>query len=186
MEIVERELKGVFEITLKPKEDERGYFMRIYDDKLFKNSGLTTKWVQENHSKTIKKGVIRGLHFQLPPFSETKLVRCIAGVIYDIYVDLRKGSSTFGNYGFIKLSQTNRKMVYIPRGFAHGFCTLTDKAEVLYKVDSYYSKEYEIGLIYSDKDLNIKWPVKNPKISDKDKNNMNLKEFIKLYNGVDL
>ena len=186
MDIKELKLHGVFEITLKPNLDERGFFMRTYDTDFFEKVGLNKKWVQENHSKTNKKGTIRGLHFQLPPFAETKLVRCIRGEILDVFVDLRKDSKTFGKWDSIILSEDNFNMVFIPRGFAHGFCTLTDYCEVVYKVDNYYSPVYERGLLWNDKDLNINWPVKNPFLSDKDKKNMTLKEFIEKYNFIEI
>jgi len=186
MEIKELELKGVFEIRLKPIEDERGFFMRVFDDKKFAHSGIDRNWVQENHSKSFQKGIIRGLHFQLPPFAETKLVRCIRGAVLDVFVDLRYGSETFGKYGSIELSETNKNMIFIPRGFAHGFCTLIEKTEILYKVDNYYSPAHELGLIWNDPDIKIKWPVKNPTLSDKDKSNLTFQQFINDYQGIEI
>ena len=184
MEIKERKLKGVFEISLNPIEDERGFFMRTFDDNLFKEKGIDRKWVQENHSRSERKGIIRGLHFQLSPFSETKLVRCIKGTILDVFVDLREGSNTFGKWDSIELSEENKKMIFIPRGFAHGFCTLTDISEVLYKVDNFYNPSSESGLLWNDKDINIKWPVKSPILSDKDLKNLSFKEFINTYRFI--
>lgn len=183
MEIKEQELKGVFEITLKPIIDERGFFMRVFDDTVFEKIGINRKWVQENHSKSLKKGIIRGLHFQLPPYTETKLVRCIKGAVFDVFIDLRKNSNTFGKWESIELNENNNKMILIPRGFAHGFCTLTETSEILYKVDNYYSKEHELGLLWNDKNVNINWPVENPILSEKDKKNIILNEFIKNYSG---
>jgi len=185
MEIKERELKGVFEITLKPIVDERGFFMRVLDNKIFDENKINRKWVQENHSKSTQKGILRGLHFQLPPFSETKLVRCVKGAILDIFVDLRKDSGSFGKWGSVELSEENKKMVLIPRGFAHGFCTLTEISEVLYKVDNYYSKENEIGLLWNDNQLKIDWPFNEPVLSNKDKANITLDEFIRKYGGIE-
>jgi dTDP-4-dehydrorhamnose 3,5-epimerase len=184
MEITERSIKGVFEISLQPFLDERGFFMRVYDKMLFEKSGLRFDWLQENHSRSEMKGIIRGLHFQRPPFSETKLVRCIRGAVMDVFVDLRDDSPTFGHWDSIELSESNCKMVLIPRGFAHGFCTLTAGSEVLYKVDNLYSKEHELGLLWNDGDLNITWPVENPFLSDKDKNNLTLHEFVNLYKSI--
>ena len=184
MEIIERPLKGVFEITLRPNLDERGFFMRVYDKILFDKSGLSFDWLQENHSRSEMKGIIRGLHMQRPPFAETKLVRCIRGAVMDVFVDLRDGSSTFGQWDYIELSEHNRKMILIPRGFAHGFCTLTVESEVLYKVDNLYSKEHELGILWNDNDLNITWPVADPILSEKDKNNLSLQEFIKVYKAI--
>lgn len=186
MEIKELRLKDVFEITLNPRVDDRGFFMRTYDTKIFDGAGINKNWVQENHSKTIKKGTIRGLHFQLPPFAETKLIRCIKGEILDVFVDLRKNSETFGQWDSIILSENNFNMVLVPRGFAHGFCTLTDHCEVVYKVDNFYSPEYERGLLWNDKQLNIQWPLENPILSDKDKKNMAFNDFINQYNSVEI
>jgi dTDP-4-dehydrorhamnose 3,5-epimerase len=177
MEIKERKLKGVFEITLNPKIDERGFFMRTYDVADFKKYGIDRQWIQENHSRSEKKGVIRGLHFQLQPFAETKLVRCIRGSVLDVFVDIREGSSTYGHWDSIELNEENKTMILIPRGFAHGFCTLTDISEVVYKVDNYYSPEHERGIIWNDPNLKINWPVTNPILSDKDQKNKTLREL---------
>lgn len=185
MEIKERKLLGTFEITLKPNVDSRGFFMRTFDEQIFKKSGLSRNWVQENHSKTEQKNIIRGLHFQLPPFSETKLVRCINGAILDVFVDLRAGSKTFGQWDAIELSAENKKMIFIPRGFAHGFCTLTEISEVIYKVDNFYSKENECGIIWNDISLDISWPILNPILSLKDENNFTISEFVEKYNSIE-
>ena len=134
MLVKERKIGGVFEIQLDPHEDKRGFFMRVYDDTIFKKCGLHRNWVQENHSRSVEDGVIRGMHFQFPPYTETKLIRSISGEIYDVFIDLRKDSPTFRRWDSIKLSAENKKMIYIPRGFAHGFCTLTKNCEVVYKV----------------------------------------------------
>ncbi|MBN2519285.1 MAG: dTDP-4-dehydrorhamnose 3,5-epimerase [Bacteroidales bacterium] len=186
MEITERKLKGVFEITLRPITDNRGFFMRTFDEKIFVNNTIHRKWVQENHSRSEQKGVIRGLHFQFPPHSETKLVRCIKGAILDVFVDLRKDSTTFGKWDSIELSEENKKMIFIPRGFAHGFCTLTDLSEVLYKVDNFYTPEVEGGLLWNDPDLKINWPVQTPFLSEKDNNNMSFIEFKKKYTELNI
>lgn len=185
MDIKERKLKGTFELTLSPYIDYRGFFMRTYDDQYFASKGLSRTWLQENHSRSEKVGIIRGLHFQLPPFTETKLVRCIVGEVLDVFVDLRKGSPTFGQWDSINLSALNRKMIYIPRGFAHGFCTLTEISEIVYKVDNVYSKEHERGLIWNDPDLRIKWLVKFPILSEKDMNNLTLDEFINQFDSIE-
>jgi dTDP-4-dehydrorhamnose 3,5-epimerase len=178
MEIKELEIPGVFEITLNPIGDNRGFFMRTYDVATFTQAGLHREWLQENHSRSQSKGIIRGLHCQLPPFSETKLVRCIRGAIFDVAVDLRKNSPSFGKWVGLELSEANKKMLYIPRGFAHGFCTLTDESEVVYKVDNVYSREHEVGLLWSDKDINIGWPTAAPVLSEKDRCNISLQEYI--------
>lgn len=184
MEITERKIKGVFEIQLQPIRDERGFFMRSYDAGIFEAAGLNRPWAQENHSRSEQKGIIRGLHFQFPPFAETKLVRCVRGAVLDVFVDLRAGSPSFGQWDAIELSETNQKMIFIPRGFAHGFCTLTPESEVLYKVDNTYNREHEGGLLWSDPDIGIDWPVKTPVLSEKDQRNMTLKTFIEQYGSI--
>ena len=184
MEIKERRIKGVFEISLKPILDKRGFFMRTFDHSIFESKGLKRDWIQENHSRSEEKGIIRGLHFQLPPFTETKMVRCIRGAVLDVFVDLREDSSTFGQWDSIELSEDNKKAIYIPRGFAHGFCTLSDISEVVYKVDNYYSKESECGLLWNDEQLNIDWPFYKPILSNKDQKNMTINEFKNKYKAI--
>lgn len=160
--------------------------MRTYDIQLFKKYDIDRNWLQENHSRSEEKGIIRGLHFQFPPFSETKLVRCIEGAVMDVFVDLRKDSGTFGQWDSIELSANNKKMILIPKGFAHGFCTLTDISEVLYKVDNFYSKNHESGIIWDDPNLNIDWTVTDPILSDKDKKNQTLSSFIEKHKYIDV
>lgn len=184
MEITKRKLSGVFEIQLAPIQDERGFFMRTFDAGIFKNAGLERHWVQENHSRSERQGIIRGLHFQLPPYSETKLVRCVRGAVLDVFVDLRANSPTFGQWDAVELSESNKKMVFIPRGFAHGFCTLTSESEVLYKVDNVYNREHEGGLLWSDPEIGITWPVQAPVLSEKDQRNMTLQEFVTRHGGI--
>lgn len=184
MEFVEQKIKGVFKITMKPHFDARGYFMRTYDKQIFSEMGLDRDWVQENHSYSESKGIIRGLHFQLQPFGETKLVRCTRGAVFDVFVDLRHNSPTFGTWGGLELSERNFNCLFIPAGFAHGFCTLEDQCKVLYKVDKCYTPSHEAGLIWSDPYLNIAWPVKNPVLSDKDSKNLTLKEFVLKYQSI--
>ncbi|WP_138495932.1 dTDP-4-dehydrorhamnose 3,5-epimerase [Paenibacillus pinistramenti] len=162
-------LQGIYEITLSPKADHRGHFSRVFDQQIFKQNGLSWDWVQENRSLSVKKGTIRGLHFQQGPYAETKLIRVSRGAIYDVFVDLRPDSPAFGTWDSILLTEDNNKMVYISKGFAHGFCTLEPNCEVLYKVDQYYSPEHEGGVIWNDPDLRITWPILKPVISDRDK-----------------
>ena len=181
MIIKKRKFEGVYEINLKPHLDARGFFMRTFDESIFKEKGLQRNWVQENHSRSEEKGIIRGLHFQLPPFTETKMVRCINGAVLDVFVDLRKDSKTFGQWDSIELSAENKNMIFIPRGFAHGFCTLTDISEVVYKVDNYYSQENERGLLWNDKAVGINWPTDKPILSAKDEKNMTFLEFVEQY-----
>ncbi|MCS6928068.1 MAG: dTDP-4-dehydrorhamnose 3,5-epimerase [Saprospiraceae bacterium] len=178
MEFRQRRLPGVWEIRLSPICDTRGFFMRTYDVQLFEEAGIHRPWVQENHSLSKRRGILRGLHFQFPPYAETKLVRCIRGAIFDVFVDLRPDSPTFGQWDSIELSEDAPCMLLIPRGFAHGFCTLTEKTEVLYKVDSPYQRDYEGGLLWSDPDLCISWPISEPFLSEKDQRNWTWQTFV--------
>ena len=186
MKIKERRIKDIYEITLSPIEDQRGFFMRTYAREIFEKYNIDRNWVQENHSRSRIKGIVRGLHFQFPPYSETKLVRCIRGSIFDVFVDLRKNTPTFGQWDSIELSGDNKKMIYIPRGFAHGFCTFTDDCEVLYKVDNFYKPEAEGGIIWNDKTLKISWPVDEPILSEKDANLPTFGEFVSEYGGLEV
>jgi dTDP-4-dehydrorhamnose 3,5-epimerase len=187
MEFKPRKLEGIFEIQLSPIRDERGFFMRSFDSALFRLAGLHCDWVQENHSRSERAGIIRGLHFQFPPFAETKLVRCVRGEIFDVFVDLRKDSPTFGRWDGLVLSEANKKMVFIPRGFAHGFCTLSEESEVLYKVDNVYNRDSEGGLLWSDSEIGIEWPLADkPIFSEKDARNMSLRQFIEKHKAIEL
>ncbi|GAB6101028.1 dTDP-4-dehydrorhamnose 3,5-epimerase [Thermococcus atlanticus] len=166
-------------ILIKPKvfEDERGFFMETYKKSDFEKAGIKGEFVQDNHSRS-KYGVLRGLHFQREPYAQAKIVRCVRGVIYDVAVDLRKNSPTFGKYVGVILSEYNKHQLYIPRGFAHGFLVLSDVAEVIYKVDNVYAPDYEGGLIWNDPDVGIKWPVDEPVVSGKDMKWPTLRELI--------
>ncbi len=161
-------IPGAFEITLQPRVDERGDFVRTFDTHIFSEHGLTTAWLQENEALSCSHGVVRGLHFQRPPHSETKLVRVVLGAVLDVFVDIRRSSPTYGKWDMVELSATNHKAVYVPKGCAHGYCTLTDSSIVLYKVDSCYAPAHEGGLRWNDELLNIPWPVKEAVISAKD------------------
>lgn len=176
----------MFEITLSPRKDVRGFFMRTFDQDIFAKAGLNRNWVQENHARSEKNGTVRGLHFQLQPHSETKLVRSVCGAVLDVFVDLRRNSETFGQWDSIELSAENCKMVFIPRGFAHGYCTLTEASEVLYKVDNYYHPESECGLLWNDAAIGIAWPVSDPVLSEKDMRNMSLSEFIEKHRYIEV
>ena len=161
-------LKGSYTIDLDVFTDDRGWFARTFCKKEFELIGHDKEWVQMNHSFTIKKGSIRGMHFQLPPFSEIKMVRCISGAVYDVIIDLRKDSATFLQWAAIELSATNKKMIYIPEGFAHGFQTLTDNCELIYHHSQFYTPGVEAGIQYNDQLINIKWPLPLTNISTKD------------------
>ena len=167
-EFEELGLAGLTLITLKVFEDTRGSFMETFESKLFEKKGINFKIAQSNSSNS-KKDVLRGLHFQRQPYEQAKLVRCIKGAVLDCAVDIRKGSTTFGKHVLVELSEINKKSLYIPRGFAHGFLVLSDSAEFSYDVDNVYSRDHEGGIIWNDKDLNIKWPVSSPILSEKDK-----------------
>jgi len=169
MEFRPLSLPGCYEIRLEPRHDERGYFMRAYDRDIFRAHGLTTDWLQENQSMSHQRGTLRGLHFQGPPHTETKLVRALLGRVLDVFVDLRRDSPAFGHWESVELSAAQFNMVYIPRGFAHGFCTLTDDAIVAYHVDACYAPHSEGGLRWNDETLAIRWPVESPIVSAKDR-----------------
>ena len=166
-------------ILIKPKVfgDERGFFMETYKKSDFEKTGIKGEFLQDNHSRS-RYGVLRGLHFQREPHAQAKIVRCIRGVIYDVAVDLRKNSPTFGKYVGVILSEYNKYMLYIPRGFAHGFLVLSGEAEVVYKVDNEYAPHSEGGLIWNDPDVNIPWPIEDPVLSEKDQKWPTLKELI--------
>ena len=156
-------------VLIEPKvfEDGRGFFMETYKMPDFVTAGIKGNFVQENHSRS-SKGVLRGLHYQNPPFAQGKLVRVVRGEIFDVSVDIRKGSPTWGKWVGVILSEENRNILYVPAGLAHGFCVLSEIAEVIYKTTNVYSAESEAGIIWSDEDLNIEWPVKEPILSEKD------------------
>ncbi|MBC8520910.1 MAG: dTDP-4-dehydrorhamnose 3,5-epimerase [Methanomicrobia archaeon] len=166
-------------ILIKPKvfEDERGFFMETYKKEDFEKAGINGEFVQDNHSKS-QYGVLRGLHFQSEPYAQAKIVRCIRGAIYDVAVDLRKNSPTFGKYVGGNLSEDNKYQLYVPRYFAHGFLVLSDVAEVIYKVDNVYAPDCEGGLIWNDPDVAIPWPNDNPILAQKDQQLPTLKVLI--------
>ena len=157
-------------VLFEPKcfEDERGFFFESFNQKIFEEAtGLKREFVQDNHSKSVK-GVLRGLHYQLPPMAQGKLVRVTQGEVFDVAVDIRKGSPTFGKWVGEILSADNRRQLWIPEGFAHGFLTLSDTAEFLYKTTSFYSKELERSIIWNDPDIGINWQQDLPALSEKD------------------
>lgn len=163
-------LAGSYVIDLTPFTDSRGWFARAYSKDEFQQIGHTKEWIQMNHSMTFKSGSIRGMHYQLPPYSEIKMVRCIAGTVYDVIVDLRKDSATFMQWFGVDLSAQNKKMIYIPEGFAHGFQALTEDCELIYHHTALYTPAAEAGLRYNDPILNIKWPLPLTEMSERDKN----------------
>ena len=186
MRIIEKELKGLFEIELNPFEDYRGFFMRTYDSNIFIQYGLNREWVQENHSSSAQKGTLRGLHFLNMPHTDAKLIRCVRGEIFDVVVDIRKNSATYGKWISIILSEKNKKSLFIPRGFAHGFCTLSENCDIIYKHDNFYNSEFDSGILWNDLDLNIEWPVRNPILSDRDISLQTFSEFTKNQGGINV
>lgn len=168
-------------ILVKPNVfgDNRGFFMETYKKSEFFENGITAEFVQDNHSKSTK-GVLRGLHFQAKPFGQAKLVRCTRGRIFDVAVDIRKNSKTFGQYVKVELSEENKNMLYIPNGFAHGFVALTDEVELMYKTSGEYAPSADRGILWNDKDINIDWNIDfQPILSEKDKVQPNLKDINK-------
>lgn len=172
-------LPGSFVVTLTPTGDSRGWFSRTYCKKEFAAIGHTKEWVQMNQSFTLKKGTVRGMHFQLNPHQEIKLVRCIAGSIYDVIVDLRKDSPTFLKWFGAELSAVNKKMMYVPEGFAHGFQTLEDNVELVYSHSEYYTPAAEAGIMYNDNLIDIKWPLPVAELSERDKRYLSLERSFK-------
>ena len=177
-EFEKQDIKDV--ILVKPKVfgDNRGFFMESYKKSDFIANGIDVDFNQDNHSKSTK-GVLRGLHFQKPPYAQAKLVRCSRGRIYDVAVDIRPNSDTFGKYVKVELSEDNKNMLYIPEGFAHGFVVLSDEAELLYKASGEYAPQADSGILWSDKDINIDWEIDfEPILSEKDKNQQTLSQYL--------
>lgn len=182
MIFTETPLKGAYIIETKPFTDDRGLFARTFCKNEFQQIGHTKEFVQFNHSVTTHKGSIRGMHYQLPPFSEIKLIRCIRGKVFDVIIDIRQGSPTFLKHFSIELSEDNRLSLYIPEGFAHGFQTLEDNAQLIYHHTSFYQPGYESGIRFSDPAVGINWPLQVTRISEKDSNY----EFLNNFNGIKL
>ncbi len=161
-------LPGAYVIDLDKRGDDRGFFARVFCTREFEQHGLATEFVQVNNSLSATPGTLRGMHYQLAPKAETKLVRCIRGALWDVILDLRPESSTFGKWFGAELSADNRRMMYVPKGFGHGFVTLTEGAEAFYFVDEFYAPEHERGVRWNDPAFRIAWPVTPTVISDKD------------------
>lgn len=172
-------LPGSYIIDLQPFMDARGWFARTYCKDEFAAIGHSKEWVQMNHSCTTSSGAIRGMHFQYPPYQEIKMVRCIAGAIYDVIVDLRHDSPTLLQWFGIELSAKNRKMIYIPEGFAHGFQCLENNSELIYHHTGYYSPSAEGGIRYNDPRIGIQWPLSVTEVSERDKHHPLLQENFK-------
>lgn len=168
MKFRELPLQGAYIVELQPRGDERGFFARLFCEREFAERGLSHSFVQVNDSYSRQAGTLRGMHYQLAPKQETKLVRCIAGRVWDVIVDLRSGSATYGRWHGEELSAENRAMMYVPKGFAHGFISLEEETELVYFVDEFYSPELERGLRWNDPAFAIEWPMRPSVISERD------------------
>lgn len=167
-QLIETPLPGLVEIQIDFPKDDRGFFMEPWNKRVFAEAGLDVEFMQEGHSGSTK-GVLRGLHYQNMEAPMGKLVRCVAGSVYDVAVDLREGSPTYGKWYGVELSAENKKIIYVPVGFAHGFQVTSDYAEVLYKMSNYWDPATEGGIIWNDPTIAIEWPIDNPTLSEKDK-----------------
>ena len=172
-------LKGSYIIDLQPSRDERGWFARFYCKNEFKQVGHNKEWVQLNHSVTYEKGALRGMHFQIAPYREIKMVRCVAGSVYDVIIDIRKDSGTFLNWFGAELSAENKRMMYIPEGFAHGFQCLSSNCELIYFHTEFYKPNAEGGIPYNDPLVNIEWPLPVTTLSQRDQSHPFLDENFK-------
>ncbi|WP_059173416.1 dTDP-4-dehydrorhamnose 3,5-epimerase [Bacillus sp. FJAT-27445] len=177
MKVTNTSLTGVKVVEPSVFGDHRGWFMETFNNEKFKEVGINIKFIQDNQSYSAAKGTLRGLHYQLNPKAQTKLVRCIRGSIFDVAVDIRKGSPSFGKWFGLELSAENKKQLLVPKGFAHGFITLADDVEVQYKVDEVYAPECDRGIIWNDSTIGIEWPTEiTPILSAKDENALTLKQ----------
>jgi len=177
MEVIKTNISDLYIVKPKVFEDHRGYFFESYNKELFLRNGIDQNFVQDNESKS-SKGVLRGLHFQKPPFAQGKLVRVMRGSVLDVAVDIRAGSPTYGKWASVELTQDNKWMYWVPPGFAHGFVTLEDNTVFFYKCTNVYNKESEGSILWNDPDLNIDWKVDDPILSDKDKTSPLFKDFV--------
>jgi len=171
MKVVNTAIPDVLIFEPKVFGDDRGFFFESFNEKIFEEAvGRKIEFIQDNHSKSVK-GVLRGLHFQLPPFAQAKLVRCIQGEVFDVAVDIRKESSTFGQWVGVNLSAENKRQLWIPEGFAHGFLVLSEQAEFVYKTNNYYAPLHDRSILWNDSTLNISWPLIDFEyiLSDKDR-----------------
>ncbi|HNO27381.1 MAG TPA: dTDP-4-dehydrorhamnose 3,5-epimerase [Chitinophagales bacterium] len=177
MPFIETPISGLYVYEPKVFEDARGYFYESFNVQVFGEKGINTNFVQDNQSRS-SYGVLRGLHYQLAPHAQAKLVRVISGEVYDVAVDIRKGSPTFGQHFGVILSAENKKQLYIPRGFAHGFVVLSETAEFFYKCDNFYNKEHDAGIRFDDATINIDWkiPHSDIQVSEKDADLPNLQD----------
>lgn len=183
MNDIDTNIDGLKVVQLKKFVDNRGWFTESYNREKFNAEGINVEFIQDNHSLSILKGTLRGLHLQRAPFEQSKLVRCTKGRIFDVAVDLRPDSSTFMKYYSIELSETNMLCLFMPKGFAHGFLTLSESCEVQYKIDEKYNPDSEVTIKFDDSTLNIDWPYEEVIQSTKDKNGISVEEYIARYLG---
>jgi len=172
---IKTKLPGVLAIEPDVFKDDRGFFLETYHHSKYTEAGIDIPFVQDNHSHS-RKGTLRGLHYQLR-HPQDKLVYVITGEIFDVAVDIRRGSSTFGQWAGVTLSQENKRQIFLPKGFAHGFCVLSETADVIYKCGDFYTPGDDLGIYWADPDIGIEWPVKEPVLSEKDSRNSRLKEI---------
>jgi dTDP-4-dehydrorhamnose 3,5-epimerase len=179
MQVISTEIVDVKEIRPVRHRDARGFFSEIFRDDVLREHGIDIRFIQENHSLSVDRGVVRGLHFQSPPAGQAKLVRAAAGSVLDVAVDIRRGSPTYGRHVAVVLSAAEGNQLFVPEGFAHGFCTLEPNSELVYKVNRYYSREHDLGLAWDDRELAIDWPVSaaDAVLSDKDRRQPALAEL---------
>ena len=177
MTIEQTSLPGVLVFTPSVYKDARGFFCESYNAEVWRQSGIDTVFVQDNHSHSVR-GTLRGLHFQLPPAAQVKLLRVARGAVWDVAVDIRRGSHTFGQWVGVELTEDNFKQLYIPEGYAHGFCVMSDEADVLYKTSHVYSSAHEQGIAWNDPMLGIDWPDRSPLLSDRDHRAGSLKDYL--------
>jgi dTDP-4-dehydrorhamnose 3,5-epimerase len=178
VEFIKTKFEDAWFIKPKMHRDNRGFFVESYTRKIFDSHGIQAEFVQDNHSMSVSAGVLRGMHFQLPPFTQSKLVRVVHGAIFDVIVDLRKNSPTFGTGEGFTLTDKDGAMLFVPKGFAHGFCTMVPNTEVFYKVDAYYAPDHDCGIRWNDPNLNITWPDTSPILSEKDTQLPFFKDFV--------
>ncbi len=177
MKLIPSKLSDAFLVEPKVFEDARGFFMESYSRRAFEEHGIDITFVQDNHSLSRAQGVLRGLHFQRPPHAQCKLLRVTRGAVYDVIVDLRKDSPTFGAWEGFELSEENHRMLLVPKGFAHGFCTVRPDTEVMYKVDEFYMPALDSGILWNDPEIGIRWPVESPVLSEKDRKLLRMAEI---------
>lgn len=181
MDLLKTKLEGVYILIPKVFGDHRGFFMESWSRRTMEEAGLFYDFVQDNHSLSIVKGTLRGLHFQKGDKAQAKLVRCVRGAVLDVAVDLRHDSPTYKQWIGVELSEENKKQLLIPRGFGHGFATLTDHVDFLYKADNYYAPEADGGIRWNDPDIGVDWGISEPILSEKDTKNPFLKDIAPVF-----